>query len=75
MELDEIREREKEIVMREWLLLHYLQLSIFSLQFLKALEDQEAVEKEQVIFECQMGDDEADAEWVIAGQVVTESDR
>ena len=75
MELDEIREREKEIVMREWLLLHYLQLSIFSLQFLKALEDQEAVEKEQVIFECQMGDDEAEAEWVIAGQVVTESDR
>ena len=61
--------------MKEWLLLQIIKLSIFSLQFLKALEDQEAVEKEQVIFECQMGDDEAEAEWVIAGQVVTESDR
>ena len=44
-------------------------------EFLKGLEDQEVNVKEQVIFECQMGDEEADAEWIIAGQTVTEDDR
>ena len=44
-------------------------------EFLKPLEDQTCQEKEQVMFECQMGDDEADAEWRIAGNVVTEDDR
>ena len=44
-------------------------------EFLKPLEDQTCAEKEQVTFECQMGDDEADAEWRIAGDVVQEDDR
>ena len=44
-------------------------------EFLKPLEDQTCAEKEQVTFECQMGDDEADAEWKIAGDVVQEDDR
>ena len=42
---------------------------------MQALEDQTAYVKEQVIFECQMGDDEAEAEWKVAGEVVTENDR
>ena len=44
-------------------------------EFLKPLEDQTCSEKEQVTFECQMVDDEADAEWRIAGDVVQEDDR
>ena len=31
--------------------------------------------KDQAIFECQMGDEEAEAEWKVAGEVVTENDR
>ena len=36
-------------------------------EFLKPLEDQTCREKEQVTFECQMLDEEGDAEWRIAG--------
>ena len=44
-------------------------------EFLKPLEDQTCREKEQVTFECQMLDEEGDAEWRIAGDVVAEDDR
>ena len=44
-------------------------------EFLKPLEDQTCHEKEQVTFECQMLDEEGDAEWRIAGDVVNEDDR
>ena len=44
-------------------------------EFLKPLEDQTCREKEQVTFECQMLDDEGDAEWRIGGDVVNEDDR
>jgi hypothetical protein len=42
---------------------------------LQELESQTCQEKDQVIFECQMGDDEAAAEWKVAGEVLTENDR
>ena len=44
-------------------------------EFLKPLEDQTCSEKEQVTFECQMLDEEGDAEWRVAGNVVSEDDR
>ena len=44
-------------------------------EFLKALEDQTCREKEEVTFECQMNDEEHDAEWRVAGNVVEEDDR
>ena len=44
-------------------------------KFLRELEGVECEEGDQAIFECQMGDDEAEAEWRIAGKVVTEDDR
>ena len=44
-------------------------------EFLKPLEDQTCSEKEQVTFECQMLDEEGDAEWRVAGELVTEDNR
>ena len=44
-------------------------------EFLKPLEDQTCREKEEVTFECQMLDDEGEAEWKIGGNVVSQDDR
>ena len=44
-------------------------------KFLKDLEDQTCQEGDQVIFECQMGDDEAEAEWTVNSVVIQESER
>ena len=44
-------------------------------EFLKPLEDQTCSEGEEVTFECQMLDKEGDAEWHVAGELVTKNDR
>ena len=44
-------------------------------ELLKPLKDQTCIEEEQVTFRCKMLDEEGDAEWRVAGNVVTKNDR